>query len=238
MNFQISTLRYADRAKELTKPALPQNLLEKSRKRRLANIYIPETPANWKRPPLSVGSVVKMNNTIETPTPTKRLKVLAGSRVDTGHSQSLTFATPNETPSVFKSASSNKNIAQRRDFLASAVKRNMDKILQNIEEESSEIISSELNCMSDKTLQPNASPGFESEVRGSPYLPECNTAIAQRKKMKDNDLNSTSNVPSSNIKSLNTTSLNNATLIDVTNLSPMIRRITDQVGKQFEQRFR
>ena len=92
--------------------------------------------------------------------------------------------------------------------------------------------------MSDKTLQPNASPGFESEVRGSPYLPECNTAIAQRKKMKDNDLNATSNVPSSNIKSLNTTSLNNATLIDVTNLSPMIRRITDQVGKQFEQRFR
>ena len=238
-------MRYADRAKELKKPAVPQYLLKEahaeSRKRKLATAGIPPTPANWKRLQISSGSALKMNNTIETPTPTKRLKVLAGSRADTGHS--VTFATPNETPSIFRTATShNRGSALKRDLLTSGIRQKMDPILQNIEEEHGGFISSEISRIEDKTLQADISPAFGSEISSiSPYAQGSQPIASYRAENVSNweSPNLTRNVLlKSNIKTLNTTNLNNATLIDVSTLSPMIRRITDQVGKQFEQRFR
>lgn len=239
-------MRYADRAKELTKPAVPIYLLEEARainrKRRFAAANIPPTPANWKRLPLSSGSVMKMNNTIETPTPSKRLKVLAQSRLDTGHS--LTFATPSETPSDFQTASSyNGGSAFKKNLLASAVKRNMDKMLQDIEEENGGFGSSVTNHLEDETLQADDSPVFGSEISSiSPYARgskpiACLSAEKHFSSMASPNLTSNALIRSS-VKALNTTNLNNATLIDVSTLSPMIRKITDQVGKQFEKHFR
>jgi hypothetical protein len=207
---------------------VPHSLLNEAqaqgRKRKLANIHMPPTPANWKRAPLSMSSAMKMNNTIETPTPSKRLKILAESRADTGHS--ITFTTPNETPSAFGASTKQKNM------IASAVKRNMDKLLQDIEEENVEINP-------DVTLMADNSPGFGSEISSiSPY--ETNPVATLRKEVSSS-IKSPSflqGVLRSNVNSLNTTNLNNATLIDVSTLSPMIRKITDQVGKQFQQCFR
>ena len=116
----------------MTKPPVPKYLLKEAqaqgRKRNYAGLHIPPTPAHWKKP------LLKMNNTIETPTPSKRLKTLNSNKVDTAHS--FTFATPNETPSDFhKKTIPNSHSVQKHNMLASAVKRNMDKFLQDIEEE-------------------------------------------------------------------------------------------------------
>ena len=167
-----------------------------------------------------------MNNTIETPTPTKRLKLLAGSRADTGHS--FTFATPNDTPSIYQTASSHKTGSSlKRELVSSAIRQNMDQILQDIEEETEGPINSEASPLADKTLQANtSSPAFGSEISSiSPYGPSsqplCTEALIR-----------------SNIKSLNKTNMNNATFVEISALSPMIRKMTEQVGNQFEQRIR
>ena len=216
----MTTLRYADRAKKLKKPPMPQFLIKEAdalrRKRKFDGLHIPPTPANWRRPPLSIGSSSKMNNTIETPTPSKRLKVLAESRIEnTGHS--ITFTTPNETPSAIVKT------ARKKNMLASAVKRNMDSLLKDIEEENGE-------SNNENTLDDCSSPGFGSEISSiSPYEIDSNLRKEIATSIK---------TPSFLHKTLNTTNMNNATLIDISNLSPMIRKITDQVGKEFQQRFR
>ena len=207
MNETLNTLRYADRAKELTKPAVPQHLLKEdqaSQKRKIDVSNIPPTPAIWKRPFLASGGL-KMNHTIETPTPSKRLAVLSKSRADT--CQSVSFVTPSETPSEF-------NSRQKRNILAASVKRNMDRLLQDIEEDTSSALV-DANNMNDRTLQPENSP---TRLDNS-FTPHIATH------------QSTSTLPR-----IDTTSINNATIIDASNLSPMIRKITEQVGKKFEQR--
>ena len=211
---------------------MPKYLLKEaqaqSRKRRFAAVNIPPTPGNWKRPPL------KMNNTIETPTPSKRLKICSTSRLDTAHS--FTFATPNETPSDFhKKTIPNSHSVQKHNMLASAVKRNMDKFLQDIEEE-----NSETNRIEDETVL-SASPPFGSEISSiSPYTEKSKTVTTIRKEVLTNmaSPNLRKDLLKSNVTAHNMTSMNNVTMIDVSNLSPMIRRITDQVCQQFEQRCR
>ena len=212
---------------------MPKHLLiqaeAQGRKRKFATVHIPPTPANWKRPPL------KMNNTIETPTPSKRHKVLNGSKIDTAHS--FTFATPSETPSDFlqKSMLSSHSVS-KNNMLASAVKRNMDKFLQDIEEE-----SSDPNRIEDETLQSNSSPPFGSEISSiSPYTEKSKTVTTIRKEVLTNmaSPNLRKDLLKSNATSHNITSTNNMTMIDMSTLSPMIRRITNQVCQQFEQRCR
>ena len=225
-------MRYANRAKELTKPPVPKYLLKEAeaqkRKKKYAGLHIPPTPAHWKRPHF------KMNNTIETPTPSKRLKMLNGSRVDTAHS--FTFATPNETPSDFNKKPMNTgHSVNKNNFLTSAVKRNMDKFLQDIEEETCE------TNQVDDTLKSGTSPPFGSEISCiSPYAENSKTVTTIRKEVLTNmaSPNLRKELLKNNAAVNNTTNVNNVTMIDVTNLSPMIRRITDQVCQQFEQRCR
>ena len=228
--FQVNTLRYANRAKELTKPPVPKYLLKEAqaqnRKRKFAGL-IPPTPAHWKRP------ILKMNNTIETPTPSKRLKMLNGSKIDTAHS--FTFATPNETPSEFNKKPIVNGHSSSKNMLTSAVKRNMDKLLQDIEEETCE------TNQIDDTLKSATSPPFGSEISCiSPYAENSKTVTTIRKEVLTNmaSPNLRKELLKNNAVANNTTNVNNVTMIDVTNLSPMIRRITDQVCQQFEQRCR
>ena len=225
-------MRYANRAKELTKPPVPKYLLKEAeaqkRKNKYACVNIPPTPAHWKRPHF------KMNNTIETPTPSKRLKMINGSRVDTAHS--FTFATPNETPSdLNKKPMNTGHSVNKNNFLATAVKRNMDKLLQDIEEETCD------TNQIDDTLKSGTSPPFGSEISCiSPYAENSKTVTTIRREVLTNmaSPNLRKELLKNNAAANNTTNVNNVTMIDVTNLSPMIRRITDQVCQQFEQRCR
>merc|ERR1719385_256354 len=88
----LNTLRYADRAKQMKKPAVPPHLLKhaqaQAKKRRLAQM-IPPTPAAWKRP--------KLNSTIETPTPTKRNKPRPENRLNSTTPVQPTFVTPDRS---------------------------------------------------------------------------------------------------------------------------------------------
>ena len=229
--FQVNTLRYANRAKELTKPPVPKYLLKEAqaqnRKRKFAGL-IPPTPAHWKRP------ILKMNNTIETPTPSKRLKMLNGSKIDTAHS--FTFATPNETPSEFNKKPILNGHSSSKNMLTSAVKRNMDKLLQDIEEE-----GVETNILEEETLKLRTPDTLGSEVSGiSPYVESSKTVTTIRKEVLTNmaSPNLRKELLKNNVTLNKPTNPNNVTMIDVTNLSPMIRRITDQVCQQFEQRCR
>ena len=216
----------------MTKPPVPKYLLKEAqaqgRKRKYAGLHIPPTPAHWKKP------LLKMNNTIETPTPSKRLKILNSNKIDTAHS--FTFATPSETPSDFIKRQKNNGLSvDKHNMLTSAVKRNMDKFLQDIEEE-----SNGTNHM-DETLQSGTSPPFSSEVSSiSPCTEKSNPVKTIRKEILTNmaSPNLRKNLLKASATQNNATNLNNVTMIDVTNLSPMIRRITDQVCQQFEQRCR
>ena len=226
----------------LKKPPIPEYLLKEAkaeeRKRRFAsaNFKIPPTPANWKRQTLAPGSSIRMNNTIETPTPTKRLKIMAESRLDSCHS--VSFGTPNDTISVFQTAQSSKcGSILKKGTLTSAIRRKMDPMLQNIEEEHNGTF---VDNVVDKTIIPNdVSPEFGSEI--SSISPESQSLASIA---KDKNITSKWETPSVNFLrsdgkfANNTTTINNTTYIDVAQLSPMVRKITEQIGKQFEQRFR
>ena len=61
----LNTLRYADRAKNMRKPPIPQHLLQFSaKKRKFSHLNLPKTP----------GKFLKLNNTLGPATPISAVK--------------------------------------------------------------------------------------------------------------------------------------------------------------------
>ena len=61
----LNTLRYADRAKNMRKPPIPQHLLQFSaKKRKFSHLNLPKTP----------GKFLKLNNTLGPATPSLPMK--------------------------------------------------------------------------------------------------------------------------------------------------------------------
>merc|ERR1719300_236163 len=116
----LNTLRYADRAKQMKKPPVPEHLLKhaqaQAKKRRLANM-IPPTPAAWKRP--------KLNSTIETPTPTKRRRPLAAE----GAANRLNNTTPVRMPTSFATPTNERSFQG-----VGTARRNLDSFVSDDDE--------------------------------------------------------------------------------------------------------
>jgi len=213
----LNTLRYADRAKQMKKPAVPPHLLKhaqaQAKKRRLAQM-IPPTPAHFKRP--------KLNSTIETPTPTKRKKPRTDNRLNSTTPVRSTHRTPG----------SGERFARTP---GSGVVRNMDNILRDMDENIPEDTS-----VSFSAGQTTSSGGGKLGHN----LGSAGGSCSDISSIGGADNLAGGRATSSVVSGPSYNPVNNTmstTLMDASMLSPMFRKFTEQITEkiteQLEQKF-